>query len=504
MKILTFSVLLLSLISGCASYNPGVFPVGPLSNNMNVQVHNDVEVFINIPDFPAKNIFSCDLEAHGLMPAYIYIKNNSVDHYSFSKKDINYEYLPAAQAAEICGFNAIVYGGIFPPTLVRVNHINNAIKEDYVSKDIPEEATIAPGENISGIIFLKQNVKLKNIIIILNNIKTNSKNIFEIDKNHALTKSNLAFIVGGKYFTQTNLHLSDGNTIYSDNYLNDKLIPLGSVVTIVEGVINNDKSDTTENAILKSASSPKSVDENAISFKTADGNIYKLKRGKHQVNSIQFERTPEIFFGKNSPLNSVEYSSMTDSEKLQIKLGKPQELMSKTLVKYTLGHPISQESPYFDGVKWSYWISEHQPLYVFFDIGNKVFKIHEGALVQNQEYAIRVERHLRAYYGVHKSKVVVDLGPPERTMSDGSNGEILVYDNFVPVKAIASWINSESFFNSVRFNNISTSSSSTVTTINSGYTESLRVSIYTDQNGSVYLVRCNTTYQEGGVIKYNK
>ena len=170
-----------------------------------------------------------------------------------------------------------------------------------------------------------------------------------------------------------------------------------------------------------------------------------MKRGKHQVNTIQFEMTPDLFFGNKNPLNSVQYNSLTDSETLQIKLGKPQEGMSKALVTYTLGHPVSQESPYFDNVKWSYWISEHQPLYVFFDKDNKVFKIHEGELVQNEEYAIRVEGQLRTYYGVHKSKVVVDLGPPERTMSDGSNGEILVYDNFVPVKSMAAWINSQSF-----------------------------------------------------------
>ena len=117
MKALTISILLLTMIPGCVSYNPGVFPVGGLSNDVNVHVDNGVRVFINIPDFPANNIFGCDLDANGIVPAYISIANNSAEHYSFSKKDINYEYLPAAQVAEICGFNVIAYGGIFPPTL---------------------------------------------------------------------------------------------------------------------------------------------------------------------------------------------------------------------------------------------------------------------------------------------------------------------------------------------------------------------------------------------------
>lgn len=504
MKALTISILLLTVISGCASYNPGVFPVGGLSNDVNAQVDNGVKVFINIPDFPANNIFSCDLDTKGIVPAYISITNNSAEHYSFSKKDINYEYLPAVQVAEICGFNVIAYGGIFPPTLVRVNSINNAIKDDYVSKDIPEEATIVPGGNLSGVIFLKKNRTLNMFDIILTNMKTSSKINIGVNITHALTKSNFAFVIGKKYFTQTNLHLSDGNTMYSDNYLNGKIVPLGSVVTIESNAIIAKSSDMTENASAKSASSPKSAVENGISFKTADGKTYTLKRGKHQVKTIEFEMAPELFFGNNSPVNSVQYNGLTDSEKLQIMLGKPQEGMSRELVTYTLGHPVSQESPYFDIVKWSYWISEHQPLYVFFDKDNRVFKVHEGDLIQNQEYAIRVEGQLRTYYGVHKSKVVVDLGPPERTMSDGSNGEILVYDNFVPVKAMAAWITSQTFSSNFRFNNISVGSGSTITSINSGYTESLRVSIYTNQNSLVYLVRCNTTLQEGGAIKYNK
>jgi hypothetical protein len=154
MKALTISVLFLTVILGCVSYNPGVFPVGGLSNDVNVHVDNGVKVFVNIPDFPANNIFSCDLDAKGLVPAYISITNNSAEHYSFSKKDINYEYLPATQVAEICGFNVIKHGGIF---FFRVLSINNAIKDDYVSKDIPEEDAIAPGGNLSGVIFLKKN-----------------------------------------------------------------------------------------------------------------------------------------------------------------------------------------------------------------------------------------------------------------------------------------------------------------------------------------------------------
>jgi len=479
MKILAISVLLLSMISGCASYNPGVFSVGSLSNDINVHVDNGVKVYINIPDFPTNNIFSCDLEAYGIMPAYISITNNSLNHYSFSTKDINYEFIPAAEAAEKCGFSVLVSGGIFPPTIARVRSINKAIMNDYLSKEIPKEAIIFPGWNICGVVFLKKNVNLNRINIILNNVTTNSKIKLGVDNIHALTKSNFDVVVGEKYFTQTNLHLSDGNTIYSDNYLDGKLIPLGTGVTII------------------------SADKNTIGFKTDDGKTYALERGKHQVNSILFEMTPELFFGKSNPLNSNKYNSLTDSEKFQIRLGIPQEGMSKELVAYALGHPVSQESPYFDGIKWSYWTSDNQPLYIFFDINNKVFNIHNGNLVQNEEYAIRIERQLRTYIGVHKSTVVIKLGPPERTTSDGSGGEILIYDNFVPIKAMAASISSEQFLSHFRSTYFSTTSGVTNTTYNPGYKEYMRVSIYTNQNGSVYLVRCNATLQEGG-IKYQE
>lgn len=476
MRVLAMAVLLLSILSGCVSYKPGVFPVGRLSNGMNAYVDNGLEVYINTPAFPTKNIFSCDLESNGIIPAYISITNNGSHHYTYSKKDINNEYLPAKQVAKKCAFNVFEHGGIFPPTIAIVESVNNDIKDDYASKEIPEEAKIPPGKKISGLIFLKKDMAVNRFDMFFDDITTGAKINLGVDAKNSLTKSNFGVIVGEKYFTQTNLHLSNGNTIYPDNSLDGKILPLGTEVTIM------------------------SADDNAISFKTDDGKAYVFKRDTQRNESILFEKAPDLFFGKKNPLTSAYYSSLTDSEKLQIKIGKPEEGMSKDLIVYTLGHTGSQKSPYFDNIKWSYRISGFQPLYIFFDIDNKVFKIHEGDLVQNQEYAILIERQLRTYIGAHKSSVVINEGPPERTMPDGSGGEILIYDNYVPVKVAGTVINNEQFYSHYS----GTTWGVSTTTVNSGYKESMRVSFYTDQNGLIYLVRCNITRQEGGPVKYEK
>jgi len=137
------------------------------------------------------------------------------------------------------------------------------------------------------------------------------------------------FNTGSVYYLKTNLHAdSTRRQLYSTNYLQATLLPLGSEVTI------------------------DSVSSKKIQFTmVATAQTFTYTRDKHLQES--FASNLERYFGTTDESGAVASMSAEDQE--GIKVGKAMVGMTREGVTLAIGYPPDHATPSLDSPVWQYW-----------------------------------------------------------------------------------------------------------------------------------------------------
>ncbi len=149
------------------------------------------------------------------------------------------------------------------------------------------------------------------------------------------------FSTGSTYYLRTNLHADlSRRQMYSTNYLQATLLPIGSEVSI-------DK-----------------VNAKRIQFTMlATAQTFTYSRDKHLQES--FVSNLERYFGTTDESGSV--SSMSDVDQEGIKAGKAMVGMTKAGVILAIGYPPDHATPSTDSSSWQYWKNRWVTRLVHFD-----------------------------------------------------------------------------------------------------------------------------------------
>jgi len=131
------------------------------------------------------------------------------------------------------------------------------------------------------------------------------------------------------YYLKTNLHAdSTRRQLYSTNYLQATLLPIGSEVTIDR------------------------VSGKNIQFTmVATAQTFTYTRDKHLVES--FASNLERYFGTTDESGSV--SSMSAEDQAGIKAGKAMVGMTRDGVTLAIGYPPDHATPSLETPAWKYW-----------------------------------------------------------------------------------------------------------------------------------------------------
>jgi hypothetical protein len=157
--------------------------------------------------------------------------------------------------------------------------------------------------------------------------------------------------VGANYYLQTNLHADPSdNQLYSTNYQQAVLLPVGTEVTVV-GVSRREMQFT--------------VVETGVTYK------YTLDRHLQESFSANLDR----YFGTEDP--SAKVAGMSEVDQEGIRLGIAQVGMTKDGVILACGYPPDHRTPSTDAATWTYWKNRWATRILYFDADGKLTRIQE-------------------------------------------------------------------------------------------------------------------------------
>jgi hypothetical protein len=154
------------------------------------------------------------------------------------------------------------------------------------------------------------------------------------------------------YYTRVNIWYENPEVIYSTNYHEGTMIPLGTKVEIV-----------TEK-------------KSKIVFKTVeDGRSYTIVRMKRHTN-ITTNALLNQYFSRTNIVDSSEYKALPKTAKKSIAAGEIELGMSKEAVLMAYGYPPTHRTPSTTSDRWIYWNQRARNFAVMFS-NNVVTEIGE-------------------------------------------------------------------------------------------------------------------------------
>lgn len=189
-------LVLVILISGCASYRSARLPSSDPESFSNYQDRDNLKVVAKFFDArESKKTFGVGKVYDKYQPVYIAIDNRAKSAFEFKKRMLNKQCVPAEEAAKTCGFSTVgratTYGvaGLFIwPLLIPavVDGVGSAqanarMEDDYMYKEIKDDR-VQPNGLLNGVVFLDKMKEGETLDIRLTNVDTNEIKLFSFKK----------------------------------------------------------------------------------------------------------------------------------------------------------------------------------------------------------------------------------------------------------------------------------------------------------------------------------
>ncbi len=145
-------------------------------------------------------------------------------------------------------------------------------------------------------------------------------------------------VVGKTFYTRVNMWYKMTGQIYSTNYHEGAILPVGTKVKIMEAADSNPS-------------------DRHIRFEDGAGRSYTLIfQLRHAKHGMTLWHLIDLYFGDSDPVaESGAFRALSTEEQSNARLGKIDNGMSKPAVIMAFGYPPSHKTPYLQDDTWIYW-----------------------------------------------------------------------------------------------------------------------------------------------------
>lgn len=186
--ILSFSIFILLLFAGCASYTPSLVKLDPSGQNLGKEVKGDLCIYVEeyATQEKCQKAFDTDLADEGVLPLLILVQNNGQQSYEVKIENITLRdgltSIKALTPEETAGKakrgavgRALGWSMIVPIISIPIaiaasadhtSKVNKQIVEDFKAKSF-QEGIIIPNKEQSGFLFFQMDKERKNLSSLL-------------------------------------------------------------------------------------------------------------------------------------------------------------------------------------------------------------------------------------------------------------------------------------------------------------------------------------------------